>query len=108
MERAVLTAQSQKADYYHPGGDCWETTPQISFSLATRGRKRQRTMIFGVPRAVECLRARVTLWSPSHSRRGCSFFFGGCSCEAVTTRRGCLPVWLPASCCSSRCRREKS
>jgi len=85
----MLTAQSQKADYYHleslvrpsprhnalkkhslgfrtwlanqPGGDCWETTQQISFSLAIRERIRDCTTTCATVRhEAECLRARDT------------------------------------------------
>lgn len=72
----MLTAQSQKADYYHlewlvrpsPRIQCaknkgkfWETTQQISFSLATRDRIREGRMICAiVRREAECLRAPVT------------------------------------------------
>ena len=74
----MLTAQSQKADYYHPESRVrlsprytankltdeffvWETTQQISFSLATRERLREGPMICAIVRREgECLRAPVT------------------------------------------------
>src|SRR5690349_9368755 len=104
----MLTVRSQKADYYHPGGDSWETTPQISFSLATRGRTRDRmTICARVTRADECRRARVIFSSRSPWLPVCLGCFGGCWCEAVTKRRGCPLVWQRASCCSLLCRLEK-
>jgi hypothetical protein len=61
-KETVLTVQSQKADYYDPGGDCWETTPQISFSPETREliRACMTNRVIG-RREVECLRAPVIL-----------------------------------------------
>jgi hypothetical protein len=76
----MLTAQSQKADYYHleslvrPSprysatkikarieGEFWETTQQISFSLATREHIREGPTICAiVRREAECRRALVT------------------------------------------------
>jgi hypothetical protein len=74
----MLTAQSQKADYYHPEGlvrpsprlHCeqlngrvfvWETTQQINFFLATRDRIREGLTICAiVRREAECLQAPVT------------------------------------------------
>src|SRR5689334_10708508 len=105
MEEPMLTLQSQKADYYHPGGDGWETTRQISFSLVTRERTRVRkTICVIVLRAGECRPALVTSSSPSLWLRDCSFSCGGSSCEAVTKRRGYRPAWPRASCCWSLCR----
>src|ERR1051326_6752330 len=108
MKESVLTAQSQKADYYDPGGDGWETTPQISFSPATHGRTRDRmTTCVSGQRAVECLRAPGTWRSRSLLLRDCSFSFGGYCCEVVTMHRGCRPVWLRALCYSWLCLRAK-
>src|SRR6476469_6317855 len=104
----MLTAQTQKADYYHPGGDCWETTPQISFSPATHGRTRDRTTICAIDqRAVECLRAPDICWWRSRSPPDCSFSFGGYWCEVVMMHRGCRLVWLRVSCCWLLCLHAK-